>query len=135
VLEISPRAAAGTLLPLLQPASPGLEQAQIQRLLENRALWQQICLQVLGEGRASPEIAQRVGAVYEQESRMMDGGIWLLLVGALVVLAINLKEIHIVAEKNEKGESKKDFKISFRRSGEAVKSFLMQLLKVPGAGL
>lgn len=135
VLETSPRAAAGKLLPLLQPVSPTLERAQIQRLLEDHAFAQQICLQVLGEVRTCPELAQKVAGVYEQESRMMDGGVSLLLVGALVILAINLKEICFVSEKNEKGESKKEFRVSFRKSGEAVKSFLTQLLQGMGPGV
>lgn len=135
LLETSPRAAAGKLLPLLQSDAPGIERTQIQRLLEDRALSQQLCLQILGEVRAHPELAQKVAEVYEQEIRMMDGGISLLLVGALVVLAINLKEIHFVEEKNDKGESKKEFKISFRQSGDAVKNFLTQLLKSTGLGM
>ncbi len=135
LLETSPRAAAGKLLPVLQPVSPGLERTQIQRLLEDQALSQQICVRILGEVRTYPELAQKIADLYEQESRMMDGGISLLLVGALVVLALNLKEIHFVQEKNEKGESKKEFKMSFRQSGDAVKNFLTQLLKSSGLGM
>lgn len=135
VLETSPRAAAGILLPLMQPTLPEVERVQIQRVLEDYVLSQQLCVQVLGEVRACPELAQEVAAVYEQETRMMDGGISLLLVGALVVLAINLKEIHFASRKNARGERRTEFRMSFRKSGDAVKSFLTQLLKGPGPGV
>jgi hypothetical protein len=131
ILEASPAAASRELLPLLQETDPAITREQIQQLFEDTDRSRQICLRILGEVRKSPDLAERVAEVYDREVHMMDGGATLLLAGALVVLAMKIKEIDIGEQQSREG-IKKGVKITFYEASQGVKSFLATLIKSIG---
>ncbi|PYS48935.1 MAG: hypothetical protein DMF68_11585 [Acidobacteria bacterium] len=120
ILKMSPLAISGQLSPILQKEDPSLEKGQVQQLLEDEETSTQISLKLLEEVRKYPEIADRVAAAYEARSKKMVVAETMLLTGALVVLAMKLKEIRW---------SKKEKVIKFDKAGKEVKSFIVGLLK------
>ncbi|MCW3474595.1 hypothetical protein [Limobrevibacterium gyesilva] len=121
LLHISPRAAAREILPLVQGQDRTIDAQRIQQLLEDEELSSQLCVQLLGEIRAIPELADRVAAAYDMRERKMAVTETLLLAGALVILALKLKKISWGAGKGE---------VAFHPPGEVAKSFLLGLLKL-----
>jgi hypothetical protein len=118
VLEISDSAAARELA---APAT-GLGEfkpAEIRQVLEDDEASAELSRAVLDEVRKYPALADEVAEAYEERSRKMAGAEMLLLAGAIVVLAIRIKEIRI-----GKGQTR----ITFAESGDAVKAFLAGLL-------
>jgi hypothetical protein len=119
VLKVSTRSAAAQLLPLLQPSAPGIQREQIQTALEDPETAQKMAVAVLGEIRSIPGLAQAVADAYEDRRREMAGP-ELLLAGAAVILAIKVKDLSF---------SKDGIKASFYEAGEAVKTFVADLVK------
>jgi hypothetical protein len=122
LLGISPRAAAGRLAPIIGDADVPVPRERVQQLLEDEQQSRELCLRVLGEVKQYPELASRIEEAYRDRSRQMVVTESLLLAGALVILAIRVKEIRWTD--TEKG-------ISFYESSEAVKQFVKGLI---GAG-
>jgi hypothetical protein len=122
LLGISSKAAAGEVAALLGDIAPSASREEVQQVLEDEQQSRQLCLQVLGEVRQYPELADRIAAAYRERAQKMAITETLLLAGALVILAIRLKEIHWTGQEK---------KITFYESGEAVKQFVKGLL---GAG-
>ena len=91
----------------------------VQELLEDDEVQARLCHVVLGEVRQHAELADAVAQAYEDRARKMTGAEVLLLTGALVVLAIRIKDIKV-----GKGHTK----ITFSESGEVVKAFLAGLV-------
>ncbi|MFQ5906716.1 MAG: hypothetical protein ACE5JA_09110 [bacterium] len=125
LLDFSPLAASRDLLPLLQDADATLDRGQIQQLLEDEDLSAQVCLKLLGEVRNYPKLADRVAEAYDAKAGVMAVPEMLLLTGALVILAIRIKEIRW---------SKKEKVIQFEKAGEVAKSFVIGLIKSGGGG-
>jgi hypothetical protein len=121
LLQISPKAAAGELLPLLQASDAGIRKEQIQKVIEDEDLSSQVCLKILGEVRLYPELAERLDQAYELQTRKMVSPELLLLTGALVILAIKVREINW-----------KEGKIIFDKSNKVVQGFLSGLVKTFG---
>jgi hypothetical protein len=122
-LDVSPATAARELTPALQEVDPEISRQQIQGLLEDETLSTQVCLRILDEVRGQPELADRIAEAYEQRSQKMTGVELVLLAGALVILAIRIKEIHFG-----------DKKVVFDPAGKAVEAFVAALPKLAGGG-
>jgi hypothetical protein len=103
-------------------AALGADSAAIRDLLDDDARARQAALSVLGEVRRHPALATRVADAYEARGRTMAVET-VLLAGALVILAIKLKEVSF---------TKEGVRASFTESQEAVKAFIRGLL--PGGG-
>jgi hypothetical protein len=83
-----------------------------------------VVLRVLEEVRQYPELADEIDQRYAARQQKMAAPELILLSGALVVLAMRIKEINI---------SRKGKRITFYPSGDAVKSFVSGLVgKVTG---
>ena len=128
LLEASPKIASHELGSLLRQTEPSIDEQHIRQLLESPSLSKQLCIQILGELQKYPDLSKRIANAYDQEARMMDGGLGLLLVGGLVILSLKIKEINISEDKNDKG-NKKTTKISFYQSTEVVRDFIIGLMK------
>jgi len=121
LLKQSPRSLAPQLVAML--GEPALPVADLQRLLEDEDTGALICRFVLDEVRAVPELADRVAAAYAARQSRMAVTESLLLVGALVILAIKIKEI-------KWGDKEKSIK--FYQAGSQVRDFIIGLVKGPG---
>jgi hypothetical protein len=122
-LQISNLSASREMAALL----PGIEPNQvsaIQELLLEEESSRKIALSVLEEVRKYPDLARRVSDEYEERTKKMVGPELVLLTGALVILAMKIKEIRW---------SKDGGGITFHDSGNAVKGFVLNLLKTIGA--
>lgn len=124
LLDISSFSASRQILPLLEEAEADIDQQKVQELLEDNETSKEICLAVLQEIRKYPELVERISQAYEERTQKMTGIELLLLTGAIVILAIRIKEIRW---------SEEEKKITFYESGEAVKSFITGLLKASGS--
>jgi hypothetical protein len=120
VLKVSPKSAATQLRPLLQEKAPDIQTAQIQAALEDPERAQKMAVAVLGKIRDAPLLAERVAEAYEARNREMCGPEMLLLAGAVVILAIKLKDIKISSE---------GLSVSFDKSAEEVKAFVAGLVR------
>ena len=123
LLEISPISAARDLLPVLQDEQPGLRVDEVQSVLENPKFSNDLCIAILSEIKGNPKLAALVSDAYLRHRRKMGGPETILLAGALVVLAIKLKDIRW---------GSKGGRISFYESSETVKAFLLSLLRLTG---
>lgn len=103
-------------------AALGTDSAAVRALLEDDARARRAALRVLGEVRGHPALASRVADAYEARGRKMAVET-VLLAGALVILAIKLKDVSFTREGVHAG---------FTESQEAVKAFIKGLL--PGGG-
>ncbi len=117
-IEMSVGQAARELTTSVEGLSPGRRSA-VQELLEDDDTAVELCQAVLVEVRRHPELATEVAEAYEERTRKMAGAEVLLLTGALLVLAIRIKEIKV---------GKGNTKITFSESSEAVKAFLAGLV-------
>jgi hypothetical protein len=120
LLERSPAAISRELAPLLQEAEPPITRQQVRELLEDEELSAKACRQVLDQVRGFPELADRIARAYEIRNQKLVGVELTLLAGALVILAIKVKEIRW--GKDQGG-------IQFEPAGEAVKTFVAELAK------
>jgi hypothetical protein len=123
-LEISPKQAGRQIASLLLAENDSITGEQIQDLLEDEVISRQLSLAVLDEIRKHPALAEAVEARFEEATNKMGTPELFLLTGALVILAIRIKEIRW---------SRKGKTVSFYESGEAVKNFVTQFLNF-GAG-
>jgi len=119
LLDMSPASLAKQLKPLLEENQAGITQEQVRSLLEDPEHGKALSLAVLEEARKSPELAERIADAYDERRQKMASPELILLVGALVILAIKLKEIKL---------SKKETKISFFESSTAVKGFAVGMI-------
>lgn len=126
VLRLSSRSAATELQPLLAGEAPGIERAQIQTALDDPELSRKMALAVLDEIRQVPPLADQVAAAYQARSGEMAGPELLLLAGAVVILAIKLKDMSFTRD---------GVKVSFFQAGKSVETFVSGLVKAvfPGA--
>jgi hypothetical protein len=114
-LTMSPREAAQQVTPYLE-SDDSLATGKLQNLLEDTQSARQINIKILEELRASPELSQRIDERYDRgRQNLMTETV--LLTGALVVLAVRLKEI-----------AWHGGKITFFKSSSEVKAFLTKLL-------
>jgi len=125
VLRLSSKSAAIQLKSLLQQQAPDIQSGQIQAALEDPEQAHQIAVVVLGQIRDIPLLAERVDKAYQDRNREMAGPEMLLLAGAIVILAMKVKTLEI---------TKEGVRTSFYDAGNAVKSFVVDLVKsvVPG---
>jgi hypothetical protein len=122
LLELSPKAAAREIVPLLDGLPPGVDQGKIQGMLESEDLSTELCLKLLDEVRQEPAFAERIAAAYDARTGKMAIAEGVLLAGALVILAIKLRKISWGKDKKE---------ITFDAAGTTVATFIKQLF---GAG-
>lgn len=120
VLKLSSASAAKQLQPLLQDATPGLERQQIQEALDDPEQSSKMALAVLGEIRQIPALADKIDQAYEARRREMAGPELFLLAGAIVILAIKIKDISIGRDGVHAG---------FFDAGDAVKTFITGMFK------
>lgn len=120
-LEISPAMAARQLGPVLEENGQTLHAESVQEVLQDPIPSRDLCIAILTEIKRSPELATRVSETYARRERKMGGPETVLLAGALVVLAIKLKELRWGPEGG---------RISFYESAETVKAFLLNLLNL-----
>jgi hypothetical protein len=121
LLEMSPSSASRMLAALLRDSGIDTQPADVQRLLEDPELSKRLSLEVLGLVRERPLLAERAAEYYETVARKMASPEILLLVGALVILAIKIKEVRIGNRV-----------VKFYDAGRSVENFLQVLL--PGSG-
>jgi len=126
VLRLSSKSAATQLQPLLEEQAPGIQREHVQAALDDPEQSQKIALAVLGEIRKIPPLAERVAVAYQARSSEMAGPELLLLAGAIVILAIKVKNFSF---------TKDGVKATFYEAGESVKTFVSGLVKsmIPGA--
>jgi hypothetical protein len=122
LLQISSLAASKEIASQLQDTIPRVRREQVQEFLNHEEAAESLCLKILDEIRKYPELADRIGAAYEKESRKMLG-ILELLAGALIVLVIKLKSVDLVDEATKPGSRKRRTTIKFSEASTAVKSF------------
>lgn len=108
-----------SILSQLYPSSK--MQGKIQAKLEDESWAHQACCFVLDQVRDYPELAKKISEEYDARKLKMTGVETVLLAGALVVLAMKIKEIHIGSAS-----------IKFYKANDAVKDFVCGLIKVPG---
>jgi hypothetical protein len=120
VLRLSTKSAAAQLQRILKEQVPSIQSAQIQTVLEDPQNSQKIALAVLGEIRQIPELAERVAAAYQARTGEMAGPELLLLAGAVVILAIRIKDLDFSAH---------GVKVSFDEAGKSVETFVSGLIK------
>jgi hypothetical protein len=120
VMTISTKAAAQELAPMLQRDDELVTAKALQGVLEDPLKAKQISIVVLDQLRKSPELALAVDEAYARDAKKMSIET-ILLVGAVVVLAIKIKDF-------EYGH----VRIKFFECSEVVKAFLTSLVsKVP----
>lgn len=117
-IEMSTGEAARALTASLDGLEPDAVE-DVQELLEDAESATDLCCAVLDQVRAHPDLASAVSAAYEERTRKMAGFEMLLLAGALVVLAIKIKEVRV---------GKNGVKVSFSESSEAVQAFVSGLV-------
>ena len=123
LLQLSTRAAARELAPLLAQTDETIGNADIQTLLEDEGRATHACRAVLDHVRLYPDLADKVARGYEARQQKMAGVEVLLLTGALVILAIRLKRISW----GRAGGS-----VEFAPASTAVKTFVTGLVKAVG---
>jgi hypothetical protein len=122
LLAKSTAALSRELAPLLKEVEPSITLAQVRALLEDEDLSRRVCRETLDLVREVPELADRIAQAYElREQKLLVETV--LLAGALVILAIKVKEIRF-------GDGKKVF--IFGSASEAVKAFAAGLVSSLG---
>jgi hypothetical protein len=120
ILSLPPRAAASQAVSFLQEVEPAITKEQVQRLLEDEDKASELARVVLGEVQKQPALAEEIATRYDAASRKMAVPETVLLAGAILVLAMRIKNVQV---------TKKEVSVKFTAAGEAVKSFVTSLFK------
>jgi hypothetical protein len=120
---ISPLAAARIALPPLQSVEPSLTMDDVQRALESEKHARTIALAVLREVGAIPQLAAEVDARLEERSRKLSAPEMLFATGALLVLAIKLKEVRFTST-----ATKREVVVRFAEASAVLRSAIADIV-------
>jgi hypothetical protein len=127
-MELSPLAASRQIAPALAAVDPSLSAADVQRALEDDRGARELALAVIGEIRQVPELAAEVEARLAERERKLSAPELLMATGALLVLAIKLKEIRFVQSK-ERGSSSREMAVRFYESSAVLRNAIAHIVR------
>jgi hypothetical protein len=127
-MELSPLTASRRIAPELAAVDPSLSAADVQRVLEDDRGARELALAVIGEIRRVPELAAEVEARLAERARKLSAPELLMATGALLVLAIKLKEIRFVQSK-ERGSSSSEVAMNFYESSAVLKDVIAHIIR------
>jgi hypothetical protein len=110
----------------LRSKEPAISPRDVQRMLEDDELAISVCRAVLDQVNKMPDLAAKIEQEFEARSQKMTGIETALLVGALVILATRIKRIKWGSSEGS---------IDFEPAGNAVKTFIVGLMKTITPGL
>jgi len=121
LLQQSPRTSASAIQSILERGGAVVTGEKVQRVLEDETLATRACQEILNQVRTYPALADRVAVEFEVRRKKMTGVELVLLTGALVILAMRIKRIEL---------GKSGGTVDFEPSGQAVKTFVVELVNI-----
>ncbi|NGZ95322.1 MAG: hypothetical protein CV089_04175 [Nitrospira sp. WS110] len=129
LISMSTRTAARQVLPSLQEIDPSLEMATIQKALEDDQISREVAVRILAEIGKLPTLANAISERYEAQQRKLAAPELLLLAGALLTLAVKLKEVKFVDEPGPDG-AKKQVVVKFSEATQVLKGVIVDLIRM-----
>jgi len=127
--DISPSRAARQIAPVLAAADPSITSSDVQHALEDERSAREIARTLLAHVAAIPELRAEVEARLEEQRRKLSAPELLLVTGALLILAIKLKEIRLDFS-IEAVKKKKQLVISFTESSAVLRDAIANVIRL-----